>query len=403
MESWKAFSKIYYFDLIIYYHFLFQIEDENDNRPIPDAPEYRFHVTENTPGQTIVATVTGRDRDATGNRISHEIVSGDPDGYFIINPSTEPTVWLGSLISLGIPLRPHTVEYPSHSNNSTTSDIKLVVMRQIATTDRPIDRETSFISNQGLPTDEVHLVIQLTDSGEPSKTTVVHATAVIDDVNDNTPQFLFTGTECGSQVEEGEECYHFVHRLSPHGNNSSCLGRVFAVDLDRGANGTVVYEMAQPDSFFSVDPVSGLVCPTGAPLTEPSENLIWVTASDHGSPPRFTTQPIAIHISVQKQISDLDLPADYQIRFISLPPKKLTVSPRTPPGTVLYNMEVVLDTSLNANWTFSFAANFIDVAASAFVNKALSRWLVKLIQIARSVFKRSVVTNPKLNQKWLLI
>ncbi|KAM3180317.1 hypothetical protein ACTXT7_016514, partial [Hymenolepis weldensis] len=116
---------------------------------------------------------------------------------------------------------------------------------QIATSDRLIDRETSFLDVHGLPTDEVHLVfmdregrssikptvisfisigftvlneimIHLTDSGEPSKTTVVHATAVIDDVNDSTPQFLFTRTECGSETEEGEECYHFVHRPSQY-------------------------------------------------------------------------------------------------------------------------------------------------------------------------------------------
>ncbi|VUZ45970.1 unnamed protein product, partial [Hymenolepis diminuta] len=190
----------------------------------------------NTPIHTIVATVTGRDRDATGNRLHHAIASGDPDGYFIINPSTG----------------------------------------QIATSDRLIDRETSFLDVHGLPTDEVHLVIHLTDSGEPSKTTVVHATAVIDDVNDSTPQFLFTRTECGSETEEGEECYHFVHRPSQYGSNSPCLGHVFAADLDRGANGSVVYEMAQPDPFFSVDPVSGQVCPTGTPLTQPSEHLIWV-------------------------------------------------------------------------------------------------------------------------------
>ena len=64
------------------------MEDENDNRPMPAAPEYKFHVTEGTPAHTIVATVTGRDRDVTGYQLHHAIVSGDPDGYFIINPST---------------------------------------------------------------------------------------------------------------------------------------------------------------------------------------------------------------------------------------------------------------------------------------------------------------------------
>ena len=64
------------------------MEDENDNRPMPSAPEYRFHVTEGAPAQTIIATVTGKDRDATGNQLHHAIVSGDPNGHFIINPTT---------------------------------------------------------------------------------------------------------------------------------------------------------------------------------------------------------------------------------------------------------------------------------------------------------------------------
>ncbi|KAM3180318.1 hypothetical protein ACTXT7_016515, partial [Hymenolepis weldensis] len=145
-------------------------------------------------------------------------------------------------------------------------------------------------------------------------------------------------------------------------SNSPCLGHVFAADLDRGANGSVLYEMAQPDPFFSVDPVSGQVCPTGTPLTQLSEHLIWVTARDHGSPPRFTTQPIAVHISVLDRISDSDLPADRQILFISAPPSNLTVSPRTPPGTVLYNIEVVPGASSKANWTFRIpVTNFDDV------------------------------------------
>ncbi|VDM31295.1 unnamed protein product [Hydatigera taeniaeformis] len=65
-----------------------QIDDENDNRPMPTAPEYRFHVTEGTPPHTIVATVTGEDKDATGHQLHHAIFSGDPNGHFIINPST---------------------------------------------------------------------------------------------------------------------------------------------------------------------------------------------------------------------------------------------------------------------------------------------------------------------------
>ncbi len=55
---------------------------------MPAAPEYRFTVTEGTPARSIIATITGKDGDATGRQLHHAIVSGDPNGHFIINPST---------------------------------------------------------------------------------------------------------------------------------------------------------------------------------------------------------------------------------------------------------------------------------------------------------------------------
>ncbi|CDS40649.1 fat cadherin tumor suppressor [Echinococcus multilocularis] len=300
-----------------------QIDDENDNWPMPDAPEYRFHVTESTPPHTIVATVTGEDKDATGHQLHHAIISGDPDGHFIINPSTG----------------------------------------QIATSLRPIDRESSFLDAQGQPTDEVNLVITLTDNGYPRRSTQVHAAVVIDDLNDNSPQFLFTGVDCAQEEARGGggkevECYHFFYRLggggSSDGGSSECFGRVFAVDLDRGANGSVAYEMVQPNTYFSVNSITGQVCLTGVPLMHPSEHVIWVTARDHGSPPRFTAHPTAVYVSFLPPISESALSGDDSIHFLSAPPLNLTVSPRTPPGTVLYQIELASGASPKVNWTFSF-------------------------------------------------
>ncbi|KAL5111856.1 Protocadherin Fat 4 [Taenia crassiceps] len=206
----------------------FKIDDVNDNRPMPAAPEYRFHVTEGTPPHTIVATVTGKDKDATGHQLHHAIVSGDPDGYFIINPST----------------------------------------------------------------------------------------------------------------------------VGGRGKGSECFGRVFAVDLDRGANGSVIYEMAQPTKYFSLDSITGQICLTGDPLIPSYEHIIWVTARDRGSPPRFTAQPTAVFVSFLPPISESALSEDDSIHFLSAPPVNLTLSPRTSPGTVLYQIELDSETSPKVNWTF---------------------------------------------------
>ncbi len=62
-----------------------------------------------------------------------------------------------------------------------------------------------------------------------------------------------------------------------------CVGRVFAVDLDRGANGTVSYESVTPGpsndpGFFSVDPNTGHVCSKEAHIPqEAAESVFWVS------------------------------------------------------------------------------------------------------------------------------
>ena len=68
----------------------------------------------------------------------------------------------------------------------------------------------------------------------------------------------------GSSTSEGD------------GKASECIGRVFAVDLDRGANGSVAYELAQPDSYFSVDSITGQICLTGVLPTPSSNHVVWV-------------------------------------------------------------------------------------------------------------------------------
>ncbi len=62
--------------------------DRNDNRPMPTFPEYRFEVAEGTPAGTIVSTIQASDVDSTNRRLYFEIVSGDPNGHFVINTRT---------------------------------------------------------------------------------------------------------------------------------------------------------------------------------------------------------------------------------------------------------------------------------------------------------------------------
>uniref|UniRef100_A0A5K3EPZ1 Cadherin domain-containing protein n=1 Tax=Mesocestoides corti TaxID=53468 RepID=A0A5K3EPZ1_MESCO len=290
-----------------------QIEDRNDNRPMPAAPEYRFHVTEGSPAQTIVATVTGEDRDSKGRHLHHAIILGDPNGHFVINPSTG----------------------------------------QIATSAIPIDRESSFFDANGQSTDEVHLVIALTDSGSPPQSTEVHAIVVIDDLNDNAPRFLFTHSDCGGQGDaSGDACYRFYHRLGDGVDARVCFGNVFAVDLDRGINGTVIYELADLNTDFFVDSITGEICSTGTPLQPSSNHTILVSARDSGVPSLSTANPTAVYISILPSLHEEASLAE-GIEFVTAPPAKLAVSPGTPPGTILYQVELAQGALSTAHWTFS--------------------------------------------------
>lgn len=83
--------------------------------------------------------------------------------------------------------------------------------------------------------------------------------------------------------------FHLCLEGAAGGNEGAlCVGRVFAVDLDAGSNGTVTYESSggneggsPGNDFFSVDPVTGQVCSTfgAAEALPPSatESVIWVS------------------------------------------------------------------------------------------------------------------------------
>lgn len=84
-----------------------------------------------------------------------------------------------------------------------------------------------------------------------------------------------------------------------------------------------------------------------------------MAARDHGSPARFTAQPVAVHIAVLPSISESAYPTDESIPFLSAPPGRLTVSTRTPPSTVLYYIEIAPKVPPQLNWTFSLVGKSV--------------------------------------------
>lgn len=80
---------------------------------MPEAPEYRCHVAENTEVGSIIATVTGTDADVSGRQLHHEIIAGDPHGFLIINSATGTSLNLfwSSMISVSDKLRNPVLQF----------------------------------------------------------------------------------------------------------------------------------------------------------------------------------------------------------------------------------------------------------------------------------------------------
>ncbi len=66
-----------------------EVEDVNDNIPQTHEPVYYPAVQENSDAGTSVVKVTASDQDATSNnRLTYDITSGNPQGFFNINTAT---------------------------------------------------------------------------------------------------------------------------------------------------------------------------------------------------------------------------------------------------------------------------------------------------------------------------
>lgn len=62
--------------------------DENDNFPIPLAPEYEAELMENTPPGVRVVVISATDPDTVAQPLLYRITAGNPQGHFSIDSET---------------------------------------------------------------------------------------------------------------------------------------------------------------------------------------------------------------------------------------------------------------------------------------------------------------------------
>lgn len=231
------------------------IDDVNDERPMFVAADgltattsYSFRLVENeTPGGTLIGTVTARDMDATppNNRIQYSFVASTTTG--------------GGLL----PMR----TWEQFVLDSDTGDIYIR---------SALDREQQSV-----------YVVKVTafDAGRPTPmTSSAMVTIHVDDVNDNDPSFEFP-LPCNGSVS--------VSSRTPVGHE---IARVAAHDPDAGRNARLTYRVIQHGGWFRMDPDSGSLY-VEMRFADDAEYQLVVVVSDAGDKPRSATASLIVHIN----------------------------------------------------------------------------------------------------------
>ncbi|KAJ8302066.1 hypothetical protein KUTeg_021053 [Tegillarca granosa] len=315
------------------------LNDVNDNYPAFTSSSYIFVIDEGVALGTSVGTVSAVDPDDGGNAaVTYAIVAGESYTDFSINPTSgqitvnaalSATVRDSYVISVqasdgGVPSKTVTVDVIITVNdiNDNTPTFGQTLFNLQVTESAPVGQvlyqftandadkgSNALITytitggnfgskftfealtgelklNNALDRETLtsySLTIEARDAGIPSLVGTATVSVTVQDVNDNTPQFL-------------NSIYPVtVPRLSATG---TYLTQVFATDIDAGTNADVRYYIASgnADNLFFVNDTSGIVT-TVAELTSASDTYnIICQAVDNGYPRLTSTTTVAVTV-----------------------------------------------------------------------------------------------------------
>jgi len=136
------------------------------------------------------------------------------------------------------------------------------------------------------------VMVCATDHGEPRKSSTAVLTVVVDDVNDNAPQF--------------QELSYTATIREDHGLGSPLLTLATA-DADQGDNAKVEYSMSpenSPDTMFNVSGIGGIVS-VGVDLDglTHSTHTFKVRATDQGIPQLWTEVTVTVIVTLVPSLS----------------------------------------------------------------------------------------------------
>ncbi|XP_058496874.1 protocadherin-23 [Solea solea] len=211
------------------------ILDTNDHPPLFHQDIYTFTISEDTPTDTTLLTLSAEDQDWSpeNTHMDYAIIKGNEEKRFCLEVKM------------------------SQVENQLKNVGKLVLCN-------PLDRET---------TDSYTLTVTVSDRGTPPLNSSAVVMVTVTDCNDNAPVF--------SSAE-----YHA--RLSENSLVGTSLVQVSAQDLDLGTNGLVRYDIISGNTkgHLKLDPQSGLlVVNHSLDYEEDSKYTLTIRASDGGELP----------------------------------------------------------------------------------------------------------------------
>ncbi|XP_071953449.1 cadherin-23-like [Antedon mediterranea] len=215
--------------------------DVNDNKPMFDVGSQTVaEVMENGPIGSLVVSFIATDKDQIGpnSQILYNFVSGNEDDFFSVSVLTNDWVQI-----------------------NTTSEI---------------DRETksTFLLN-----------VSASDRGIPSMQNFLLITVLVQDVNDNAPEFT---------VKE-----YITASILENSLANKFVVQVQASDADSVGNGDIRYDITEGNpGVFTIDAVSGNITTTYINLDREVQALynLTVTATDLGNPPMQASTYVIISI-----------------------------------------------------------------------------------------------------------
>ncbi|KAK5864335.1 hypothetical protein PBY51_015585 [Eleginops maclovinus] len=195
-----------------------------------------------------------------------------------------------------------------------------------------ISQSSGILETTGIPFDREEqeaydVVVKVEDMRTPPRTATTQVRVFIDDVNDNSPQFLNLP---------------FSMMISETSEPGDVLYQATAIDRDLGENGAIVYSLEEDYDLFRIDPDVGDVS-LQKPLDFEALNkyVLTVFAVDEGEPSHTTMAQLSIQ--VRNQTNPVFQTLLYPLKVPENVPQFTTilhVQARNPEGyRLIYNLE----------------------------------------------------------------